>query len=74
MSTTPVSVTVIKANTPRLMKDGTLRTTFVSISVNILSGHISIHETHSPSEAEEHFKDRGDPPYWRGLQIIRVDA
>jgi hypothetical protein len=69
-----VSATVVKAGTPSLLKDGTVRTTYVSVSVNILSGHISIHETHAQSEAEEHFKNRGDPAMWRGVQILRVDA
>jgi hypothetical protein len=69
-----VSATVVKANTPRLMKGVTSRTTFVSISVNIENGHLNIYTGHDLKDAEKHFTFRGDPPIWRGLQIIRVDA
>lgn len=69
-----ISATVITAATPSLLKSGTARTTFIGIAVNIETGHISVITDHDRREVEKHFTDRGDPPMWRGLQIIRVDA
>ena len=74
MSTTPVSATVTKAHVPHMLKGAVARTTYVCISVNIETGHISVITDHDMHVIEEHFNARGDPPAWRGLQIIRVDS
>jgi len=69
-----ISATVIKAKTPRLLKDGTPQTKFVSITINISTGDVHAVALDTLSEAEIEFANKGDPPMWRGLQIIQVEA
>ena len=69
-----ISATVIKANTPSMLKGAVARTTYISISVNIETGHISVVAGQDDNEVKKHFTYHGDPPMWRGLQIIQVEA
>jgi hypothetical protein len=67
-----IDATVIKAGTPRMRKDGTPRTSYISISVNIEHGYVHVCTCDSLREATDSFKNHGDPALWRGVQIIKV--
>lgn len=67
-------ITVIKAASPEMLKECTPRERYLVLCVNIASGHIVHSEQGSLKDAQYFFSDRGDPPMWRGLQILRVET
>jgi hypothetical protein len=74
MSGPIISASVVMAAAPTSKKSCPKRVSFVVIGVNTGTGHVFTDVYADITSARSSFSSPGDPPEWKGLQIIRVET